>query len=72
MFISINVNKHWHVTKITLIWAPYSDNKQYTPVIKYQLYQVYPLFLEFSSGSRETVVHFSYVFRLFLYNIYYL
>ena len=37
MFISINVNKHWHVTKNTLIWAPYSNNKQYTPVIKYIL-----------------------------------
>ena len=35
MFISINVNKHWHVTKSTLIWGPYSNNKQYTPVIKY-------------------------------------
>ena len=34
MFISINVNKHWHVTKSTLIWAPYSNNKQYTQVIK--------------------------------------
>ena len=50
MFISINVNKHWHVTKSTLIWAPYSNNKQYTPVIKYILYNPVVLFPMFSNS----------------------
>ena len=47
MFISINVNKHWHVTKSTLIWGPYSNNKQYTPVIKYILCNPVTLFVCF-------------------------